>query len=708
MKRLLFFAVFFIFTSCSQYKHGFISRSWHDINSKFNALLIAREDIEVAKEYISQNYKENFEDVLPVYQLIDSSQLDTAKLFLVDAVKKASVIAQKHSNSQFLPEAYLLIGDARILKGEYENAIETLKYLNTISDNENIRSAALTQMMLAYIQLNDFQNADRLVNILKERNLSKEFRQVHLSNMAYYYQIKKDYAMTAAFLEEAVKTMKKGEEKARFHYILGQIYSRLNERTLARKNYKQVMKNKPDYEMVFNAKLGLLSSESLANNTEVLFEKMLEDRKNQDLKSKIYYKMGETARLKKDTKEAIKYFTMAAHQEDSDNMSKGFSYKAIGDIYLDDLVDYEKAAIYYDSTIITIPKEFLAKSDISDRAAYLNEFIHYKKVYTFEDSLQKLGNLSPEVLDATLEKIVNEKYDKLKKETKVEEVVKAPVTSGRKWRLYDPKELIKEQNDFVGYWGNRKLEDNWRRSEKSSEIFVFDENEGKMVEKKVVVVDTSVAKMPSLADQDKENLERRKQEELKELKKKVPTTKIQLIASERKKEEAAYRIAKIYKLKFKDDKKANEAFLDFLDEYPKSVYVPEVLYYLSLDQENRTENVYASRLLNEFPNTTYGRQVRKGAVVMTQGREALAQEHYEKAFDLYEKENYQQVAIYLEEGLNEYVGSQIEDKMALLRVYALAKMGTKNEYEISLMDFIRAYPNSDLVPKAKEMLEIIK
>ncbi len=709
MRKFIPYVIFLLLSSCSQYNTGMMSRSWHNMNSRFNALLISRENIEVAKEYIAANYRDNYEEILPVFRPIDSTRLDTAKFFLVDAIKKSSIIAEKHSNSKYLDEAYLLIGEARILKGEFENAIETYKYLNTVSSSEEMKTEAMTQMMRAYIEMGDFHNADQLSTLLRNRSLSKRNRHTYLLNMAYFNQLKGEKAITAVLLEETVKGMKKGPEKARYHYILGQLYTELQQVTLARRNFQLVMKNRPEYDLVFNAHLGLMMSESLANNTDLLFEKMLENRKNQDLKHKIYYKMGETARRKRRAAEAIDYYRKSAAESGQDPLSKGFAYKAIADVYLDDLTDYERAAVYYDSTVITLPKTYLARTDINDRAMLLNEFIRYKKVYELEDSLQRLAALSPEELDQRLEKSVLAKRAELKKSKEAQSNAAQAATpasaSGKKWRLYNEQEIAKEKNEFVRIWGNRVLEDNWRRAEKSSTTFVFSETERRMVEQPVIrpVIPAELSREVD----DEENERKAVEDEIREFKKRIPATKIQLIASKRKQEEAAFRIARIYRLRFKDEQKANAGFRNFLSEFPKSSHEPEVLYYLALAEAKPLESTYAARLVKEYPNTSFGRQIRKGTVVMTHDLEVQAQELYRRAYLLYDEGKMGETVTLLEEGMNEYVGSQIEDKMALLRIFALAKTGAREEYHIALSDFVRSYPSSDLLPKAREMLALL-
>ncbi len=96
-----------------------MSKAWHNTNAKYNALLIAREDFKIANEIIIANNKETFEETLPIFRKIDSTKLDTAKLYLIDAIKKASIIAERHSNSRHLDEAYLIIGKARLEKRKY-------------------------------------------------------------------------------------------------------------------------------------------------------------------------------------------------------------------------------------------------------------------------------------------------------------------------------------------------------------------------------------------------------------------------------------------------------------------------------------------------------------------------------------------------------------------------------------------------------------
>jgi outer membrane protein assembly factor BamD (BamD/ComL family) len=118
-------------------------------------------------------------------------------------------------------------------------------------------------------------------------------------------------------------------------------------------------------------------------------------------------------------------------------------------------------------------------------------------------------------------------------------------------------------------------------------------------------------------------------------------------------------------------------------------------------------NSFSTKLLKDYPTSSFSRQLKKGSIKLSKDKETEAQSLYSKTFDLYDKNDFNQALIQIDEGLNEYVGSQIEDKMAMLRIMVLKKIGNKDQYVISLNDFMRSYPSSDLVLKAKELLAVL-
>jgi tetratricopeptide (TPR) repeat protein len=253
------------------------------MHAKYNALLIAREDYNYAKKII--NNSEKIDQNLNLFHKIDSTKLDSAKLYLTDAVKKASIIAERHSNSKYLDEAYLLLADARLEKQEYFNAIETYKYVNANAKTKDRKHQALLGLLLTYIYNEDFASAEQVSSILKNELLNAKNKSKYLLLLAHSSQLQENIPTAIVFLEEAMKGLRKDKQRARYYYCLAKMYENVAQPLNARKNFRNCLKAKPSYDLEFNAKMGLLGTESLAKSTAVSFKSMLEDRKNQDLLS---------------------------------------------------------------------------------------------------------------------------------------------------------------------------------------------------------------------------------------------------------------------------------------------------------------------------------------------------------------------------------------------------------------------------------------
>jgi outer membrane protein assembly factor BamD (BamD/ComL family) len=709
--KFLFSIFFFVFlvSSCSQFSKSPTSKAWHNMNAKYNALLMAKEEFKIANDIILAHHSDNFESVIPIFLKIDSTKLDTAKLYLDDVVKKTSLIAERHSNSKYLDDAYMILGKARLQKQEFFNAIETFKYLNTTSRSREVKNEALIWLMRSYIENDDLPTANQVAELLKNEKLSKKNTSLFLINKAYYHQINNEDALAVVFLEEGIKSLKKSKEKARLHFLVAQYYDKLAKATLARRHYKLCLKNKPAYELAFYSKMGLITNQSLAKNTGIEFEAMMADRKNQELLDKIYYKMGELDLKKNNFSSAISNFNQSIAKANQNSVQKAFAYKAIGDTYFDRLNDFETAATYYDSTLITIPKDFQGYKEINKRALSLNDFIRYKKALDLEDSLQSLAGLSTEALEAKIEKMIAEKKESQAKAEASKLKANSTISGStgysvgeKKWILYDKVELIKANNEFIRVWGNRKLADDWRRSEKESGSFSLKVERG-------LSPDSLLKTIVSSNNISKENeAERAEIEKIKtDLKQRIPASPIQLAASKRKQEESYFQLGRIYKLQFNENEKSKQTFLTLLEKFPTTSYEPEALYFLSLLEE-KANNQYEIKLLQKYPYSTFARQIKKGTEKLSKDKENEAQKEYSIVFQSYQNGHFEEALSSLDKSLNEYMGSVIEDKMAMLRLLILAKISTKEQYLISLNDFIRSYPSSNLIPKARQLLAVIE
>lgn len=722
MQRLSIIILFLIITAgCSQFSNSPTSKAWHNTNALFNSLIIARENMKEADKQLFATREENYSALMPILLPMDSTKSQAVATNLKEIIEKTSLIAERHSNSKFLAEAYILLGKARLMKGDFINGIEVFKYVNTTTKDETGRHTALIWLMRAYTEQKDYETALKVSEIIRTLDLNKENTRHFYLTKAYLHQRRGEFATSAAIGEEALKLMPKNEQKARVHYALGQMYDLINQTGKALPHYMAVAKNRPNYDMEFYSKMNALLDEAVVRRgssagIQENFKKMLTDRKNSDLKDKIYYTMGNLEAKKENYPKAIEYYNASLRNSTGNSAQNAYTYLELAELHYNQLQKYDLASAYYDSTLTVLAKNSPDYDRISKRALSLSDFVKYQRVLTLEDSLQHLAAMNPAALDKALEKAIEQKEEQARKAKELaEQAAKRNNTVAverlsdkdetfKRWELYDPVVVAKNKSDFQQLWGSRQLDDNWRRKDKEAGSVSF------RVERGVAgnePAPTNAATRQEATQQKADAAAKELEAKKKELYAKIPTSPEKLVASQRKQEEAYYQLGKIYRFQFNEPENAVSTFKTLLAKFPNTMHEAEVLYLLALSDGNQQSNPYRTTLLSKYPASTYARQLLRGNVSVTSDTESKAHVVYSQAFNLYSNESYQSALKMTEDGLITYTGTSIEDKFAMLRIMLLAKTGQREVYQQALNEFIQGYPASNLMPRAKELMAVL-
>lgn len=699
-----------------------MSKAWHNTNARFNSLIIARENMKQADKDLFDKREENYSALMTIFVPIDSTKSQAVATNLKEIIEKTSLIAERHSNSKYLGEAYLLLGKARLLKEDYLNAIEVFKYINSTNSGENDKHSALVWLMRAYIEEKDYNTALKVSDVLRTLDLNKENTRDFYLTKAYLHQRQEEFAISAAIGEEALKLMPRNEQTARVHFAVGQMFDMLNEPAKALPHFQAVATNRPNYDMEFYARMNTLLDEATSQRGSTAgvqenFKKMLVDRKNADLKDKIYFTMGSLELKKQNYPKAIEYFNASLRNSKGNSSQNAYTYLELAELHYNQLLEYDVASMYYDSTLTALPKTSTDYERIAKRAISLGDFVKYQKVLIVEDSLQRLAMMNPAALDKTLERAIIQKEEE---EKKLQEMAQKIVSQNslpvdrlsdkdpdfKRWALYDPLVISRNKSDFQQIWGTRALEDNWRRKDKEAGSISF------KVERGVVGQESAATKQaPKLSAEEIKKQQEEKATLVMEGKKKafyekIPSTPEKLVASKRKQEEAYYQLGKIYKFQFNEPQNAIETFQTLLTKFPNTVHEVEVLYLLTLMSDNQATSPYRKTLIDKYPASTYARQLLRGNVQITGDTESKANIVYSQAFNLYENESYDSAMKMAEDGLITYTGTSIEDKFAMLRIFLFAKLEQKDAYKQALNEFIQGYPSSGLMSRAKELIAV--
>lgn len=182
--------------------------------------------------------------------------------------------------------------------------------------------------------------------------------------------------------------------------------------------FSKVIKLKPEYEMLFNAKI----SRALAFDTEgegqdnikKMLRKMLKDKKNEDYKDQIYYALADIAFKEEKDSLAIDYLTKSAAYSTTNTKQKAITYLRLGQ-YFYDIPKYLKSYNYYDSCLTVLPKEYKDYEKIEMRTKALKKLADNIVIVQKEDSLQRMATdveFRTRVIDELIAKAEKEEREK--------------------------------------------------------------------------------------------------------------------------------------------------------------------------------------------------------------------------------------------------------------------------------------------------------
>ncbi len=521
-----------------------------------------------------------------------------------------------------------------------------------------------------------------------------------------------------AILKQTAKRMPRGERKARVHFIIAQLHQQFNKEPDAYKNYLATLRNNPSYELAFYAQLNLIQvfqSKRNQDNKRLMayFRKLLRDQKNVDYKDKIYYQMALYEFKQGHYPASIDYLHQSIEANTTDAAQKGYSFLKLGEIYYEKQQKYDLAKMYYDSTMQVLPKTTPNYEAIAKRHKVLDSFVQQITTIRTEDSLQRLAKMDTASLSQYFDKILAEEERKQKEldEKRNEEIAQSagsifdtdPQDKGRsnrggesngKWYFSNIAALSQGKTTFARRWGNRPLEDNWRRISKEREA---DFRENSFAEAKRNTPQPAVD--PAV--------ERKKRKEA--MIAAVPTNPEALAASNKKVEDAYFKLGKIYDLELQEVKNAVHTYDTLLIRYPESDYEPEVYYSLYLihqKQGNPEQETYKNKLIAEHPSSSFAKLVQNPNYLREEGMAGLqAERAFAEAYQQFEFQNYAEADRLITDGLQTYGDNPIAERFKVLHIRIVGKTQDVNAYRNALTEFLTQHPESALLPYVQNLLK---
>lgn len=703
--------------SCSSERNTWTSKAYHNTTAHFNGYYYANEEIRKIEKTILDAQVDDYNRILRLFPTFDTAMAKGYDKEIQEAVKMASLAIQRHPNSKWVDDAYILVGKARHYSLDWGNAVQTFKHVNTKSKNKDARHLAIINLVRTYVEHKEYNNAQAAIDYLSKAKLSKANQKKYLLEKAYYYQELKDYDNMVRNLSAADPFLKKKDHRGRIYFILGQVYQELGFEAEAYNYYKKCISTNPEYEVDFYARLYMAQVTEISRSRDInsarkSFRKLLKDPKNKEFHDKIYYEMGVFELKQKNLNEAISNFKESVRRGNNQKID-GESFLRLGEIYYDTLKDYRLSQAYYDSAITSLPQDYENYAAIKTRQEILNEFVTHLNTIQWQDSLLRLSSTDTALIRASVESVVaakkkeEEARAKRKKRSNRVEISGPDNTSifdtgsGNSetvdWYFGNPSAMGIGQTEFVRVWGNIRLEDNWRRSSRESAPSIAQAN----------IPQDSTANAQS-GDQAEGTGEDAVAVEFNRLLQQIPKTDADKKAANDKIEEAYFKLGDIYYFKLKENENATDTYKKLLARFPESKHEPEVLYTLYLihkdSAQTEAEN-YASLLKTKYPQSSFAKILINPDYLHESGLAVEKQKvFYKKAYEDFQVKNYIGAVNAIEEGLA--LGeTSFSSNLKLLRILITGETEDISKYQFELEQFIKANEGSSLTTYANKLLE---
>jgi tetratricopeptide (TPR) repeat protein len=729
---------FLILASCSVEKNTGTTRFYQSLTSKYNIYFNGYESFKAGMNKIFLSYKDDYSEVLRVFEFSDPSTVSVCSSDMERAVQKASKVItlksmtarpkekekgelterereffeQKEYN-QWVDDSYLLIAKARFFKHEFDEAKSVFNYCITQAVDPLIIKEAGIWLARIYNETGNYTEANRL---LREMDITTAFPD-DLKEM--YFTTLTDMFVRQKRYQEAIEPLSKGLEFARgkrsryrFTYLLAQLNEKVGNGPEATDLYRAVVKMNPPYDVEFNARINLAGvfDISAANPREIEkeLEKMLKDTKNKDYIDQIYFTLGNLSKKEENYQEAIEYYKKSIAGSTQNVNQKGKSYLALAEYYFS-RPDYIEASMFYDSAIYFLDQKYPDYQTLSTRARNLNALASHISAIRREDSLQKVAAMSETERNTFITAIIEQvKKDEAEGKTsgytdrynmgqyyENERRFQGNIDQEGKWYFYNQSALTFGRTEFRRRWGDRGLEDNWRRSNKTRVATAQGD-------------DIQGLKTNGQPDTSKVNMDNKSPGYYLAG---LPLNDSLLAISNEKIATAYLNAGKAFSEKINDPKSAEKSFVSLLTRFPNHELVPEALYnlYMLLNKENDPKaETYRQRLLEKYPDIEFSKILSDPAYykkkMEDQKRAGIL---YEEAYGSYLKENFSETVIMCDNALKDYSADPLAPKFILLRAYALAKTSDEKTFREELVNLIKQWPDTEESKKASGLIEYL-
>jgi hypothetical protein len=484
-------------------------------NYAFNANNKLNEVLENAKRAHIDDYSE----LLSFYNYtLDQTAADSLELDSIISKTTTGIVLHDLRN-EWIDNLYLLQGAAYYLGKQFDSAYLTFQFINyafarkekdgyyqtigskfdgnnalSISTKEKnslprrafseppSRNDAFIWQIRTLIAMEEYAEAASLIITLREdpefpKRLENDLEEVQ----AWWFYNSNVYDSAAVHLEKALSNATNKRERARWEFLIAQLYERSGRPELAREFYDKVINHTIDpvmeiYARLHSIRINKTGGDNYIDRNIAELLKMAKRDKYYDYKDVIYYMIAQMELERNNVDAAIVNLKKSTENSVDNPTLKNKAFLQMADLAFSQR-KYKQAKSLYDSIDMNDPGLKNAE-DLRERKQILINLVAQLDIAERQDSVQRIAAMPEQERREFVRKLLR----KLRKESGLKEESTSsgfvPIgpqkndqpdlftnnSSKGDWYFYNTAIKTKGAAEFKARWGNRPNVDNWRRS----------------------------------------------------------------------------------------------------------------------------------------------------------------------------------------------------------------------------------------------------
>lgn len=707
----LFGFILLIINACTPNANTYYNRQMQPIVTKYNVLFNGEEAFELGLKELHEQYQDDFSELLPVEPIrmsgkvqldgVENPNFERAEEKAIKTIQLHSMVFKGEQRNYKIDDAYILLGKARYHNERFLPALEAFNHLLTnYGKSERINESAVwaqkTNMRLG----KDKIAIEKLNELLSKEKLRKKDRAEAYATLGQAYINQEMYPEAAESLYLAGKYTPNKTLRGRYYFIAAQLYEKQKQRDSAVVAFEKVVKLnwKTPRKLWVEAQAGKARNKNFTPEEKADFLAYLTKLENRyehkDFLDVLYFTHASLTE-ENNKQMASNFYRMSLKNNKENNSLKAKTHERLAEIFFEQK-DYTGAYHHLDSTLAYIPEHTFERLYIERKKENLAKITELEYVIKRNDSILKIVKLPENEKIAFFQKHIDSLQKIAERKATASQtndygmgvsLQNMTESQGGKFYFYNPMAVAYGKQQFQQYWGNRKLEDNWRWSAKQQTGIISETpiaTEQEETPKNDVTPDFYIAQLPKNASE--------------------------IAHLEKDRTQALYQLGVLYKAKFNDSELAINRLERVLTLEPEPAIESAALYELYKnyqDLDKSKSEVIKNQLLARYPQSDYT-QILQGNITSQKQRDLEAQHFLDELTSDFDKGAIVETLQRLNIESVSFRETSVAPKLDMLRAKAIARLQGINSYREELKKIQVTYPDTAESNQAKELLEDLK